>query len=243
MGNYAKCQGSKNCSKCRECDVIKLAVFGASGNGKDSKKWEEITWKPELHLSEENNKLGKMWNISLAPVISCPEGIPCGICSKGNSPDCYAVKSFIQYPSVFQAWGDNLTFVKQDMQSFFTEIYNVLKTKKNLKYFRWHVAGDILNQEYLAHMAIIANLLPKTQFLAFTKKTELDYSNLPANLVIIASQWGSYQWGNNLPKAILRATGETWELTEKQFLCPGSCVNCKQCFQLLEGESVVFDQH
>jgi hypothetical protein len=51
------------------------------------------------------------------------------------------------------------------------------------------VAGDILDQEYLDRMSYIARFSKMTRFLAFTKRHDLDYSRVPANLRVRFSQW------------------------------------------------------
>lgn len=134
-----------------------------------------------MKISEGNSKLGKIPNISMTPIKAC------GNC-KSCASKCYALKAYRQYPATKAAWDHNLDAAKNDPKTYFGDIQAYL-IKSRPKYFRWHVSGDILNQEYFGHMVSIAILNPKTTFLAFTKMHSLDYSARPKNLIVRFSQW------------------------------------------------------
>ncbi len=195
----------------------------------------------KLHVSTGNIKMGKIFSVSLSPIISCPKGIPC-------SKDCYAVKAYASRPSVKLAWDDNLEFAKNDEHGFFTAIDKYLKTrKKPIKFFRWHVAGDILSQSYLNQMNMIATNNPNTRFLAFTKHHGLDFNGLQENLVIVFSMWAG--WGDisvvpvGMPKAWMQDGNET-RVPDDALECIGSCSTCGMCWHLPRlKKDVVFYKH
>jgi hypothetical protein len=75
----------------------------------------------------------------------------------------------------------------------------VAKVKPRL--FRWHVAGDILGENYLRGMCRIAEENPDTHFLVFTKAFDIvngyeDREAMPGNLVIIFSAWPGMEFDN-----------------------------------------------
>jgi len=140
-----------------------------------------------VHISRGNSKLGKhIANISLPPVATCPKGVPCA------SGSCYAHKAWRQYPNVRRAWGENLAELVMNKDRYFVDILKWIWANEP-EHFRWHVAGDIPNQEYLDVMAHLAWLTRRrTRHLAFTKRYELDYGDIPENLSIIISAWPGY---------------------------------------------------
>lgn len=127
---------------------------------------------------------------------------------------------------------------------------------KKPKYFRWHVAGDIPDLEYLRLMCWIAYCFPKTKFLAFTKNYVLvsywriNISAVP-NLNIVVSRWPNI----NVPYVIeddLSAFPQAWMRDPKHpdphipanvKECGGNCESCGICWKLKKGQSVVFNKH
>ena len=108
---------------------------------------------------------------------------------------------------------------------------------------------------YLEMMTRVAENLPDTRFLAFTKKYELidDYINshgsLPRNLIIVLSAWGDFKPANphDLPVAYIRFKKETTGIPADARPCPSYCGDCvatgMSCWDLKRGESVVFNEH
>ena len=121
------------------------------------------------------------------------------------------------------------------------------------RFFRYHVSGDIPNIDYFNKMIEIANDLPGTQFLAFTKQYNIvnTYLNnggaIPSNLKILFSNWGSWKCENpyNLPQCeiILKGTAaaENWKT------CGGNCTACAcagvGCWELKNGETIGIYEH
>lgn len=192
-------------------------------------------------ISRGNEKLGGIPNISLTSCVSCAKDAPC-------KKSCYANK--LQFrPNVRKAWAANLKQARANPAEFFLDVQAYLY-KKQPKFFRWHVAGDILNAEYFKNIRYIAALFPKTKFLCFTKRHDLlkDIMSvcLPDNLAIIASMWPG--WGDpekvkGYSKAWMQDGTET-RIPADAIECPGSCETCGACWGLSKiGKDVVFNKH
>jgi hypothetical protein len=139
-----------------------------------------------VSISRGNRKLGAVMNVSTVPVQCCPEGVPC-------ADGCYALKAYRLYPATRKAWAKNARIARTNPESYFSQINKRIAANQP-RYFRWHVAGDILSIDYLHRMCRIAEQTPQTRFLAFTKAFDIvnRYENrktLPRNLVIIFSAW------------------------------------------------------
>jgi hypothetical protein len=173
-------------------------------------------------------------NVSLTPVESC------GNC-EGCKAKCYALKAYRQYPNVRTAWDINLEHAKDG--SLFVEIENYL-CKHKPRFFRWHVAGDILDQVYLDHMCQLADVHPETKFLAFTKMYHLDYSRKPENLTIVFSAWpGQPMPETTMPISWVQDGTET-RIPDNALECPGNCGSCGMCWSLPKlGRDVYFHIH
>ena len=94
----------------------------------------------QVKISVGNTKMGKVPSVSLPPIKACGN---CGLCKN----KCYAKKAYRLYPLVKRAYDSNYELATSNHYQYFEDIKKYLKNKKP-KYFRWHVAGDILNQEY-----------------------------------------------------------------------------------------------
>jgi hypothetical protein len=186
-----------------------------------------------VSIAEKNSKLGLIPNISLLPIVSCVKGI---VCAKWT--ECYAVKFVKMYKNVKAAWKKNTDLAKSNPDLYFSAIFDFLWRRK-FSHFRWHVSGDILDQNYFDRMCILATDYPNTQFLAFTKRYTLDFSCRPDNLTIMFSIWPTL----DLPK---RPPGIKFAFlqdgTEKRLpdivelldynlkLCHGNCDVCLFCW-------------
>jgi hypothetical protein len=67
-----------------------------------------------------------------------------------------------------------------------------ISKKRGLKAVRIHGSGDFYSQEYLDKWISIAKINPSIRFYCYTKSLHLDWSNLPANFVVIQSMGGNY---------------------------------------------------
>jgi ferredoxin len=197
-----------------------------------------------IKIADGNSKLGRIPNISIVPGKDCGN---CTACVKG----CYAVKFYRMYPSVRSAWTANSELAHGDREGYMRQIREYL-TENRPAYFRWHVAGDILDQAYLEEMKLIAREYPKVRFLAFTKMHMLEYKRIPKNLAIVASMWPGLAIPANvrrLPKAWLDEGNEKGKVRDARIPktaipCPGRCDECGMCWALPQlGRDVVFHKH
>jgi hypothetical protein len=203
-------------------------------------------------FSPGNSKLGKIWNISHTPVKGCPADVPCA-----NSKGCYAHKSYALYAGVRKAWDGNYGRLMRDADEsapfrYLVGAVSELCHAKKAKYFRIHVAGDFLSQEHLAAWHTIATVNPGTKFRVFTKNYTLYYKDLPDNLKIGFSMWpgwtpSTYVYSNlsnwqSLPKAwLMNPKNPDNRIPTNAFICPGSCVKCKHCWN--KREDVILEKH
>lgn len=174
-----------------------------------------------IHISPGNTKIGKTGNISLPPILACPDA-PC-------HHHCYAIKLY-RRSGVKKAWDDNFDKVLNNPTNYFSTIRRYLL--KNIpQYFRWHVSGDILDQQYLDQMISIANDYYFIRFVTFTKMYHLDFGNTPSNLAVVVSVWPGIPIPNlGLPLAFIDMKEET--RTVNAFKCMDDCESCRACWNL-----------
>lgn len=197
----------------------------------------------KVSISPGNSKMGAIPSVSLPPVITCPAGCPC-------AKKCYAAKLCRIYPSVKRAYQNNLDILNNNEMEYWQQVQNAAKMTK---YFRYHVSGDIPDQHYFSWMCAIAETVPGTQFLAFTKKYDIinhaisSGVHIPKNLHIIFSEWDGLTVPNphNLPTAAVIFKGTdpapNWKI------CGGNCAECAcqgvGCWELKKGETIAFYEH
>ena len=200
--------------------------------------------KQLVSISSGNRKLGCVMNVSTTPGRCCPKGIPCA------SDGCYANKLIRRFSSTRAAWRRNEDLAKHDPDSYFMQIAaQVAKVQPRL--FRWHVAGDILNRDYLRGMCNIAVANPDTHFLAFTMAFEIvneyeDEEVVPSNLAIIFSAWPGMTFLNphGRHRVAWMQDGTETRVSEDAIECPGGCESCGMCYELDKlGRDVVFHKH
>jgi len=190
-------------------------------------------------ISDGNSKLGKIPNVSLVPGKDCGD-VPCG-------KDCYALKAWRAYPSAKAAWSANSRTAHSNPSAYFAAVRDYL-SRKAPRFFRWHVAGDFLSQSYVESVSAIARDFPAIRFLAFTKRHDLAFENVPANLAIVFSMWPG--WGDEaharslgLPIAWMD-NGSEPRIPANSIECPGNCESCGMCWSLKAiGRDVRFVKH
>ena len=199
----------------------------------------------KVNLSKGNSKMGKVMSVSLPPIKSCGAALPC---FKG----CYAAKLSRLRPVVRAAWENNWRMVMTGRDEYFYQIVRALKEKPPAM-FRWHVAGDIVDGDYLTWMVYIALNFPEVRFLAFTKKAELVWRHKAdirhaENLSVVLSMWP----GLEVPAKIVKAFPTAWMRDRKvpdpripadAVTCGGNCEACTKCWGMKAGGAVVFDRH
>lgn len=189
-------------------------------------------------ISRRNSKLGHVVNVSLPPIKACIPGVPC-------ARECYACKAYRLYPNSRWAWDKNLLLAQNYRGAYFGDIREFLASEfESVNLFRWHTAGDIIDQDYLDNMVKIVLEFPTMRFLAFTKNHGLDYSNLPANISVVFSMWVG--WGDtemSMPRAWYQ-DGNKSRVPTDAMECFGKCDECGLCWYLKDlGRDVVFHKH
>jgi hypothetical protein len=178
---------------------------------------------------------------SLAPGKTCIPSAPCF-----KSGKCYALKAFRQYPNTRAAWLRNTELAFRSPAEFCSQLREFFQ-RKQPAFFRWHVSGDIINQEYLENMKTLAAVAPKTNSLAFTKRHYLDYTRLPKNLSVVFSMWPGLPVPKRRNPRIRYAwyqDGTETRIPKTALQCPGSCENCMMCWELHKiGRDVWFAAH
>lgn len=189
-----------------------------------------------VFISEDNSKhVGP--SVSLRPVADCRN---CRWCARV----CYARRFAASRASVRETWDGNSLLARTAQWRYF-EAINGWLAWKNPDTFRWHVAGDILDQNYVDRMYDTARRFPGTAFLCITKRHDLFFRPRPENLSIVLSFFPKMPdppaRNAHLPRAYLlqdrdgivdgRADGAT--------PCPGRCDTCRLCWRLKAGEAVV----
>lgn len=183
----------------------------------------------KMAISKGNRKIGRVMNVSLPPLLSCAN---CSGCSKL----CYDIKACLQYPdTVIDARMRNLTILQKDRDEYFRRIDTAISRRRLHKFFRWHVAGDIIDADYFARMVDIARRHPDFKFWTYTKNyavvnrwvDENGRDALPANLSVMFSEWRGMPMDNphGFPEFRVVFKDET---PPAGHYCPGNCDICKE---------------
>lgn len=201
-----------------------------------------------VKISKTNSKLGLIPSVNLPPILTCRAQCPC-------ADTCYALKGRYRFKSVKDRHLSNYDAYLDSPEKYFEEIKEAINNGVvSYSYFRWHSSGDIIDEEYFLGMIKVANELPNTSFLAFTKKFEMINSYvanggvIPDNLNIVFSAWGDDFQPENpylFPIAYVRFKDEdkNKKIPESAAECSGDCTNCLQCWKISRGQSVVFNKH
>ncbi len=200
-----------------------------------------------VKISTTNSKLGIIPSVNLPPVTTCRKGCPC-------ARDCYARHGNYRFKNVKESLQNNLDAYLENPEKYFKDIeYAINNGFLSYSYFRWHAAGDIVDEKYFRGVVKVAEDLRMTSFLLFTKKFEIvnkflvEGKTIPENLHIVYSAWGKdFQIPNpfRFPIAYVRFKGEDNSyIPSTAQECSGDCTNCLTCWNISKGESVVFNKH
>ncbi len=196
-----------------------------------------------ISISPGNKKMGAIPSVSLPPIITCADGVPCGGL-------CYAAKLCKIYPSVKTAYNRNYNIFKEDPATYWNQVRAAVSVTR---FFRFHVSGDIPTAEYWTDVIKTAELFPHSEILIFTKKYNIvnNYlssgGRIPENLHVIFSEWGKMPVPNphDVPTAAVIFKGT--EPAERWKICGGNCTECAcagvGCWELKKGETIAFYQH
>ena len=164
------------------------------------------------------------------------------------------MKGRFRFPNVKDSLANNYNLYLQNPTGYFAEIKHAINNGLvSYAYFRWHAAGDFVDRAYFEGVVQVAEELPNTSFLAFTKKFEIvnefihNGGTLPKNLHIVFSAWGDeFKIENpySFPVAYVRfKNSENKSVPCHAEECSGDCTNCLKCWNVKSGEAVVFNKH
>ena len=188
--------------------------------------------------------MGSIQSVSLPSVVTCRK---CD-CQK----KCYARKLERLRPSVREAYANNLEVLKNEPDTYWREVEAAIMTSR---YFRFHVAGDIVDASYFKHLIDVSRRNRHCEILCFTKKYEIVNDELfrgtaiPKNLHLIFSGWRGLAMNNpfHLPEAHVKYRDGSTTASPKAKPCGGNCTECAitdgGCWTLDYGEQVVFNEH
>lgn len=123
------------------------------------------------------------------------------------------------------------------------------------RFFRFHVSGDIPDDNYFENMVEIACRNRHCEILCFTKKYDIVNRFLekgrviPQNMHMILSAWRDMEMLNpfKLPEAHVRYRDGYTTARDSAKECGGNCTECAitegGCWTLKGGEQVVFNEH
>lgn len=198
-----------------------------------------------VSISRGNSKMGSI------PSVSLPAGLTCrGDCE--CTKKCYARKIERLRVSVRNAYRNNYDLLTESPDIYWREVTASVMMSR---YFRFHVSGDIVDDDYLSHIVDIAEQNPHCEILCFTKKYSIvnryldKHQMLPTNLHMIMSAWKGLEMDNpyKLPEAHVRYRDGSTTASSKAKECGGNCTECAVtdggCWTLKTGEQVVFNEH
>lgn len=196
-----------------------------------------------VNVTNGNTKLGKaISNINLPVGLTCRSDAPC-------YKYCYARRGNWRYDQVIASLQKNLDAYLNDSKKYFDSISR--QTALN-RYVRWHSSGDIVDEQYLAGMCLVARRNKETHYLCFTKKYEIVNSflakgkRIPKNLTIVLSAWSDWVPDNPYHLPVAYVYGRTFNndaIPADAIPCAGKCYECQACWHLRKCQSVYFKRH
>ena len=200
-----------------------------------------------LHVkfSASNSKMGNVASVSTLPFITCP-----GCCATTCGGKCYAAKLANLRPNVLKNYAENTALALYRPVQYWAEINNYCK---GVRFFRFHVSGDIINRKYFENMVETAQNNPHCEMLAFTKRFDAvnaylaSGNQIPENLHIMFSGWSNLTPENphRLPETNVIEKGA--EVPQKWTICGGNCFECAcasgGCWGAQNGDTIAFHIH
>lgn len=198
-----------------------------------------------VHISKGNTKMGDVASVSLLPFNTCP-----ACCASTCGAACYAAKLANLRPNVLKNYAENTAIAVLQPDSYFAQVKTAMA---GVRFFRFHVSGDIINAEYFRRMVEAAQENPHCEVLVFTKRYAAvnqyidSFGALPANLHVLFSGWSNLTPENphNLPETNVIERGA--EPADNWKICGGNCFECgitgSGCWAAKHGEVVAFHKH
>lgn len=116
----------------------------------------------KVSISNANSKMGNVASVSTLPFITCPAR-----CADSCGSACYAAKLANLRPNVLRSYANNTALAMLRPELYWAQVELAVLA---VRYFRFHVSGDIMSRDYFQHMIDIARRNPKTEILCFTKR-------------------------------------------------------------------------
>ena len=200
--------------------------------------------KIPLCLSKGNRKIGKVMNVSLMPVMTCKNCKECKFL-------CYDIKACVQYPgTVIDARMRNTVLMKRNRDEFFARIDEAMSRRRTNKFFRWHVAGDIVDIDYFNRMVENARKHPDFTIWTYTKmygivNEWIDKNGaLPGNFHVMFSEWRGMPMDNPHGMPEFRVVFKDDPVKPVGHYCPGNCDICKNLHRgCVVGETTYCNEH
>ena len=195
-----------------------------------------------VSISDGNDKIGHVANVSTAAVLTCPH---CEQCKHW----CYDIRDCFRRgydSSTMRSRAKNTAIMLKDPGRYHGEIRDFLRTYTGA-FFRWHVGGETSSAAYRDEMIKTAVMFPDILFFTYSKEYALwnAVPVLPDNLIVMYSEWRGLKMENPHNRPVFRVRfkdkpvpeGCTWE-------CPGNCDVCKSCRRgCIVGESTWVNAH
>lgn len=198
----------------------------------------------KMAISKGNRKIGRVMNVSLPPILTCANCKECMYL-------CYDIKACAQYPdTVIDARARNLAILRLDRDDYFARIDTAMSRRKKNKFFRWHVAGDIVDIDYFDRM--VKNARKHQDFIIWTYTKNYKVVNewiakngqLPENFHVMFSEWRGLPMDNpyNMPE--FRIVFKDDAIKPTGHYCPGNCDICKAMGRgCIAGETTYCNEH
>ena len=196
-----------------------------------------------VSISKGNAKMGAIPSVSLPSCVTCNPGAPC-------FKECYARRIEYRYKESRNAYARNYDIYQNNPAAYWLQIRAAAIMTR---YFRYHVSGDIPNAGYFAEMIKTAEMLPGTNFLAFTKQYNIvnEYLNgggkIPKNLKVIFSNWGAWKCDNPHLLPVCEVIFKDDTPAKNWKICGGNCTECAcrgiGCWELKKGDTIAIYKH
>ena len=184
--------------------------------------------KEALKITEGFTRTSKMPGLSYSlPAWECKTGSKLRKVKGSVCASCYALKgNYTRYPAIKAAQYRRLEAMKHP-----DWVQAMAAVIKRQKWFRWHDAGDVQDQQHLQKIFEICRLTPDTRHWLPTREAWIKdhLASKPDNLVIRFS-----------PPMVNQRAPESWPnssmVVDKGFhTCPapaqgGKCGSCRQCW-------------
>lgn len=190
-----------------------------------------------VSISNRNEKLGDIKSISLPAVKTCNPLAPC-------FRYCYAKKLAAYRSNVGKSYENNLNVLDNDREAYFMQLKAIAFMER---VFRYHVSGDIPDEDYFRRMIKLAEEIPTCTFFTYTKQFTIVNNviserkatkkrTLPKNLVVLFSGWGKdFRPDNPYKLRVAEVVFKGEEKPNAWFQCPEQIDakkkwKCTDCF-------------